>query len=122
LQAPLSHCAAAQEAGRALAGGEAADAFGGVLVPRAGGAAAGDAAAPAARADARTQELLDAYFGADDQLPAGERFLKGFIRNKVAPPRSGGPAFRLAGVAIKPPHVRELRVEEPRDVLPAGGS
>jgi hypothetical protein len=106
--APLPLRAAAQEAGRALAGGEAADAFGGVLVPRAGGAAASDVAAPAGRADARTQELLDAYFGADDQLPEGERFLKGFIRNKVAPPRSAGPDLRpraSQGLVLSRPHV-----------------
>lgn len=60
-----------------------------MLKPRRGAKRGADEAqAPGGGADARTQELLDAYFGMDDQLPEGERFLKSFIRNRVpSPPR-----------------------------------
>ncbi len=69
-----------------LAADEAGDVtFGGVLKARRGGkSAAGASQAPGTGDEARTQELLDAYFGTDEQLPEGERFLKSFIRNKVA--------------------------------------
>ncbi len=33
----------------------------------------------------KTQELLDAYFGKDDQLAEDERFLKHYMLNKVDP-------------------------------------
>jgi hypothetical protein len=78
-------------------GGEAGDGFGaGVLQERkrqqqraaaqgdgsydseGEGAEGGDAAA-----DARVQQLLDSYFGRDEQLSADDRFLKRYILNKV---------------------------------------
>ncbi|KAK9842076.1 hypothetical protein WJX81_007399 [Elliptochloris bilobata] len=74
-----------EEADKALTAEEAGDsAFGGVLKPRRGGGRAPEAArqGPAKGEDARTQELLDAYFGTDEQLPEGERFLKSFIRDR----------------------------------------
>ena len=70
-----------------MAAEEAGDsAFGGVLKPRRSAAGPPDPgrAEPEGPAEARrTQELLDAYFGADEQLPEGERFLKSFIRDRV---------------------------------------
>lgn len=73
-----------------MAGEEAGDAaFGGVLKARRSAAGPPDPgkAGSAGPAEARTQELLDAYFGADEQLPEGERFLKSFIRDRVRPGR-----------------------------------
>lgn len=69
-----------------MAAEEAGDAaFGGVLKPRRNAAGPPDPgkATSEGPAGARTQELLDAYFGADEQLPEGERFLKSFIRDRV---------------------------------------
>ncbi len=73
-----------------MAAEEAGDAaFGGVLKPRRNSAGQPDPgrAGLEGRTEARTQQLLDAYFGADERLPAGERFLKSFIRDRVRPGR-----------------------------------
>ena len=39
--------------------------------------------AAAGPADARVQSLLDSFFGSDDALPEGDRFLKNYILKKV---------------------------------------
>lgn len=75
-----------QEADRALgAEGEDGDEFGGVLKKQKGRAAIEDVgtAGDAQEGEEKTQELLDAYFGNDNQLADDERFLKHYMLNKV---------------------------------------
>ena len=75
-----------QEADKALAAeGEDDDEFGGVLKKQKGRAAIEDVglAGDAQVEGEKTQELLDAYFGKDNQLADDERFLKHYMLNKV---------------------------------------
>jgi hypothetical protein len=70
----------------AKAGEQDVDAFGGILrakrriLPDASEAAAGAGGGDGGEG---TQALLDAYFGADEALPADERFLKAYISQQV---------------------------------------
>ncbi|CAL8460534.1 g63 [Coccomyxa elongata] len=74
-----------QEADKALAAeGEDDDEFGGVLKKQKGRAAIEDVgtAEDAHVEEYKTQELLDAYFGKDNQLADDERFLKHYMLTK----------------------------------------
>lgn len=77
-----------QEAGKALQGSEADDAFGGVLMmkkKKKKKAFVDDVEADDEDKEApvQTQALLDSYFGKDDKLDQAELFLKDFIRKQV---------------------------------------
>ena len=71
----------------AAAGGDGEDEFGGVLKrrhkPQRDDAEGGAGEGQGGGEEARVQALLNGYFGADDALPEGDRFLKSYILNKV---------------------------------------